>query len=221
MYARPGGNLGKSNREEQRSVDATAGTASIVDTTSGKILSTVVVGIEPEGVTISPDGRWVYVTAETSNTVSVIDTAKNDVVATFMVGARPKDAAFSPDGSREYVTAELGRTLSVIDTKTHTVVRTIHLPSGDGVKPMGVVVSNGFCLKSRFEAAPPSDVRRGFASPQAGKKEVGLCPRFGLALIFYGANGRTRGLAPSFFNQCPARQSRAAHLAAKPVRKYF
>ena len=119
-----------------------AGTASIVDTVSGTIITTLTVGIEPEGVTISPDGRWVYVTAETSNTVSVIDTQSNNVVATFMVGARPRDAAFSPDSARAYVTAELGRTLSVVDTKTHSVIRTIELPQGDGVKPMGVLVSN-------------------------------------------------------------------------------
>jgi YVTN family beta-propeller protein len=39
------------------------------------------------------------------------------------------------------VTAELGRTLSVVDTKTHSVIKTLNLPAGDGVKPMGVVVS--------------------------------------------------------------------------------
>jgi YVTN family beta-propeller protein len=93
------------------------------------------------GVTISPDGRWVYVTAETSNTVSVLDTATNEVAATFMVGPRPRDSAFSPDGRRAYVTTEFGRTAEVVDTSTHTVVRTIRVPGAGDVKPMGVVVS--------------------------------------------------------------------------------
>jgi YVTN family beta-propeller protein len=43
------------------------------------------VELRPRGIQISPDGRWVYVTAETSNTVSVIDTRTNDVVASFLV----------------------------------------------------------------------------------------------------------------------------------------
>jgi PQQ-dependent catabolism-associated beta-propeller protein len=118
-----------------------AGTASVTEIQTGKLLSTLVVGIEPEGVTISPDGRWVYVTAETSNTVSVIDTRTNQVAATFLVGARPRDSAFSPDSSRAFVTAEVGTSLSVVDAATQKVLKTIDLPRGDGVKPMGVVVS--------------------------------------------------------------------------------
>src|SRR5918911_1057516 len=119
-----------------------SGTASVTDVQTGRLLSTLPVGIEPEGVTVSPDGRWVYVTAETSNTVSVIDTGTNQVASSFMVGARPRDAAFSPDSSRAFVTAEVGTSLSVVDTQTHKVIKTVELPRGDRVKPMGVVVSN-------------------------------------------------------------------------------
>jgi YVTN family beta-propeller protein len=118
-----------------------AGTASVTDVESGRLLSTLTVGIEPEGVTISPDGRWVYVTSETSNTVSVIDTGTNQVTANFLVGARPRDAAFSPDSSRAFVTAEVGTSLSVVDTGSHKVIKTVELPRGDRIKPMGVVVS--------------------------------------------------------------------------------
>src|ERR1044071_537018 len=64
----------------------------------------LVVGIEPEGVAISPDRRWVYVTAETSNTVSVIDTARRTVAASFLVDPRPRSAALSPDCRWAYVT---------------------------------------------------------------------------------------------------------------------
>lgn len=119
-----------------------AGTATVTEVETGRLLATLMVGIEPEGVRISPDGRWVYVTSETSNTVSVIDTGSNQVTATFLVGARPRDAAFSPDGSRAYITAEVGTSVTVADTKTHTVIRNVELPRGDGVKPMGIVVTN-------------------------------------------------------------------------------
>jgi YVTN family beta-propeller protein len=58
-----------------------AGSASATDIRSGKVVATMVVGIEPEGVSVSPNGRWAYVTAETSNSVSIIDTRSNKVVS--------------------------------------------------------------------------------------------------------------------------------------------
>ena len=40
-----------------------AGTASITDVKSNRIVATLAVGLEPEGAAISPDGRWVYITS--------------------------------------------------------------------------------------------------------------------------------------------------------------
>ncbi|MEE9123120.1 MAG: hypothetical protein V3U14_01315, partial [candidate division NC10 bacterium] len=44
------------------------------------------VGVEPEGVAVSPDGKWVYISSETSHTISVIDTATDKVVGTLPAG---------------------------------------------------------------------------------------------------------------------------------------
>jgi PQQ-dependent catabolism-associated beta-propeller protein len=117
-----------------------AGTAVAFDLTSGRPRATLIVGIEPEGVAASPDGRWVYVTAETSNSVSVIDTRADSVVANFLVDVRPRAAAWSPDGSRVYVTNEISGSLSVIDGARHRVIATVALGDGSG-KPVGVAVS--------------------------------------------------------------------------------
>jgi YVTN family beta-propeller protein len=35
----------------------------------------------------------------------------------------------------------VGCTVAVVETKTHSVIHTVRIPRGDGVKPMGVVVS--------------------------------------------------------------------------------
>ncbi|HEX8267659.1 MAG TPA: hypothetical protein VF596_19825 [Pyrinomonadaceae bacterium] len=43
-----------------------AGTVTVTDIETGQPKTTLIVGIEPEGVTISPDGRWVYVMAKTN-----------------------------------------------------------------------------------------------------------------------------------------------------------
>lgn len=66
-----------------------ANTASVADLRTGRVIATLVVGLEPEGVTLSPDGRWVYVTAESSSTVSVIDTRTNRVIKTIPAGQGP------------------------------------------------------------------------------------------------------------------------------------
>ena len=102
-----------------------AALASVVEIATGNIVAELPVGGEPEGVTLSPDGRWVYVTSENDSQVTVIDAVALEVVTVFDVGARPRSSNFSPDSTRAYVTAENGGTVSVVDTSTHTVTATV------------------------------------------------------------------------------------------------
>ena len=71
---------------------------SVVDVASGSVVARIPVGREPEGVGITPDGRWVLVTNESDNSVSVIDTGTLKIVKSVQVGKRPRDVAFTPDG---------------------------------------------------------------------------------------------------------------------------
>ncbi len=64
-------------------------TVSVIDTATNMVSATILVGITPFGVAVSPDGSKVYVTNAFSNTVSVIDTATNTVIATIPVGITP------------------------------------------------------------------------------------------------------------------------------------
>ena len=57
-------------------------TVSVIDTATDTISATIPVGLTPEGVAVSPDGRKVYVANVGVSTVSVIDTATNTVSAT-------------------------------------------------------------------------------------------------------------------------------------------
>ena len=112
---------------------------SFVDPEKGTVLSTVSTGEEPEGVTLTPDAKFVYVTSEDKGTVAVVDTANRQAVKTIKVGRRPRGIAFLPDGSRAFVTNENDATLSVIDTAKLEVVQTI--AAGAGLKPMGMAMS--------------------------------------------------------------------------------
>lgn len=115
-----------------------AGTASIVDVRNGKI-TPLVTGTEPEGVAISHDGRWAYVTAETSSTITVIDLKANRVATNFFVSTRPRYALFTRGDAHAYVSAEIGGAIDVVDAKKHRVVAKLKLGKSD--HPVGMVLS--------------------------------------------------------------------------------
>ena len=57
-------------------------TVSVINTANNTVTTTVEVGTNPFGVSVSPTGSKVYVTNNGSDNVSVIDTANNTVTAT-------------------------------------------------------------------------------------------------------------------------------------------
>jgi len=116
-----------------------AGTASIIDVSSGAVRATLITGTEPEGVAASPDGRWVYITAETSNTITVIDAKKEEVSANILVDARPRFALFSRNSQRAWLTSELGRSLTLIDVTKHKVIKRLKLGKLD--LPVGIAAT--------------------------------------------------------------------------------
>jgi YVTN family beta-propeller protein len=119
-----------------------AAQASVVELGSGKLVTSIDVGGEPEGVSVHPNGRFAYVTSEADDAIWVIDTASRRVSTQIAVGKRPRAVAFTPDGSRAYVTNELGGSVSVLDARSHLLERTVSLQTGSGaLKPMGVVVA--------------------------------------------------------------------------------
>ena len=79
------------------------GTVSVIETAADKVIATINVGADPQGVAVTANGTKVYVTNGGSNNVSVIDTATNTVVASVNVGNYPQSAAASPDGKYVYV----------------------------------------------------------------------------------------------------------------------
>jgi YVTN family beta-propeller protein len=106
------------------------------------------VGVNPEGVAVSPDGSQVWVadtgpqTGEpTLGALSVISAATNTVTATIpLPGTDPRQIAFSPSGGTAYVTTGIG--LYVINTATHridTVIGGLGDPEGVTVAPNGTV----------------------------------------------------------------------------------
>lgn len=121
-----------------------AAKATFIDTARGSIVAEVPVGSEPEGVTVTPDGREVWVTSEGDGQVFAIDIPSAAVVAKIDVGHRPRSIAFLPDGSRAFVTCENDAAVSVVNAREHQFVKQIPLTDPEAqprARPMGLAVS--------------------------------------------------------------------------------
>ncbi len=115
------------------------GTATVLDPVSGKQIAVIPVGIEPEGVAVSPTGSLALVTAEATNTVHVLSIPEHEEIKTFLVGPRPREATFSPDGSVAYVTSEIGREITKFDMVDLIEIAKVRLEEVE-TKPKGIVL---------------------------------------------------------------------------------
>ncbi|MGP6420893.1 YncE family protein, partial [Pseudomonas putida] len=80
-----------------------------------------------DGVAITPDGRYAYITNSAGSTVSIIDTLSLSVINTISVGNRPYRIAFTPDGTHAYVANGESQHISVINTMSQSVIKQIHI----------------------------------------------------------------------------------------------
>ena len=105
----------------------------VLDTASGRLMSTVRVPAGPEAVIVSPDGRRAYVSSEDATQVSVIDTATDKLIKTLDLGAFPEGMALSRDG-RTLLAAVFGiDKVDLIDTGTLTVTAQFSVAKAHGV----------------------------------------------------------------------------------------
>jgi DNA-binding beta-propeller fold protein YncE len=112
----------------------TTGSISVIDLASRSVVRLLVVGGEPQGLAVSPDGAELYVADESgTGRVDVYDLVRNTLVATIASGATtgiggPFALAMSPDGAEVYagvISQEGPGLIQVIDTRSHTIARTI------------------------------------------------------------------------------------------------
>ena len=76
------------------------------------------VGVEPEGMGVSPDGKVLVNTSETTNMAHFIDTTKHKTFDNVLVDSRPRVAMFNPAGTQLWVSSEIGGTVTVINPPT-------------------------------------------------------------------------------------------------------
>ncbi|WP_319436033.1 YncE family protein [Mycobacterium sp. RTGN5] len=126
-----------------------AGTVSLVDTATNKVIATIPVGSKPAGVVFDPTGTRFYVvnSGGVVGSVSAVSLPGNTVAAPIVIATGPFFAAIGPAGSpsagKLYVTiygaVADGNTVSVIDTTTNQVTAVSVAAAGAG--PQAVAIS--------------------------------------------------------------------------------
>ncbi|MEM7711663.1 MAG: PQQ-dependent catabolism-associated beta-propeller protein, partial [Pseudomonadota bacterium] len=119
----------------------------VVDTESRTVVAQIDVGIEPEGMAVSPDGKIAITTSETTNMAHWIDTESQDLFANTLVDSRPRHAEFVKDGTELWVSSEIGGTITIFDVETQAEkgkidfeVQGVH---ADRVQPVGFEFTTG------------------------------------------------------------------------------
>jgi YVTN family beta-propeller protein len=103
------------------------GTVSVIDTDPAsdkfnQVIATITVGIGASGVSVTPNGEFVYVTNLLGNSVSVIETSTNQVKTTITVGTWPDGISVTPNGAYVYVNNYTDGTVSVIKTHDNSLL---------------------------------------------------------------------------------------------------
>ncbi len=79
----------------------------------------------PMGISVSPDGKFLYVANNVGNSVSKVDLSTGQIVATTSVGKDPYTAFLSKDGSKLYVSNWGESSVTVLNPKDMSIEKTI------------------------------------------------------------------------------------------------
>ncbi len=106
----------------------------IIDLKTKKIVESIKdIGVEPEGVNFTPDGKLVYVTSEGTSSIIIIDPLERIIVNEILVENRPRRGIFLNNGKEYWVSNEMSGTVSIIDTLKQEIKHTINF-SIDGIR---------------------------------------------------------------------------------------
>lgn len=98
----------------------------VIDAATNKVVGTIEDIEVPHGVTISPDGRRIYVTDEALSTLDIVDSKTFKVTKRIPLSGHPNNVAVTPDGSKVYCAiAQAPGAVDVIDTASETNVKTV------------------------------------------------------------------------------------------------
>ena len=108
---------------------------------------------------MSPDGKVLVNTSETTNMAHFIDTTTHKTFDNVLVDSRPRVAMFNSTGDQLWVSSEVGGTVTVINPKDRKVIGkvTFEIPGilREAIQPVGVRITNDG--KTAFVALGPAN----------------------------------------------------------------
>jgi len=148
----------------------------MLSTVTGQIVGTIPVGARPRGMTLSPDGRRIFVALGNDDAVAVVDVTSRHVVRQLAVGKDPEQVAVSPaQGTTVYVSNEETAMATAVDVATHRTRFAVPV----GKEPEGVAVApNGRKVYVTGEADSSVTVIDAASGRRLTSFAVGSRPRF-------------------------------------------
>ncbi len=176
----------------QRLYFTTTKTLSCVDLVSEKTLWEVPLPQGCDRMSMTPDGKTLYVPSFEKDIWNVVDGTSGDVVATIAPKSKAHNTVVSLDGQRMYLAGLGSPLLSVADTTSHKVVETVG-PFAAAVRPFTVNGARTLCFANvngllGFEVGDLTTGKKlhrvevqGFAADMKKVKRHG-CPSHGVGL---------------------------------------
>lgn len=94
---------------------------------------------------VSPDGKTIVNTSETTNMAHFIDADTYEITANVLVDQRPRFAQYTADGEEVWVSSEIGGTVAVIDAQTKEIKKKISFEvpglQPEALQPVGVRIT--------------------------------------------------------------------------------
>lgn len=114
----------------------------VINIPQGQSIKRIPIAKEAEGVSVSPDGRWIISTSEAENLAEWIDGHALEVVDKTLVDMRPRASEFTADGKQLWVTSQNAADLSIFDVQTRRPLKKIafNVPgvAPETVMPVGI-----------------------------------------------------------------------------------
>ena len=112
----------------------TSGSMTALDLAAAGKIKDIPTGKGSEGITLTRDGREVWVCVRAENRIAVVDTHSLEIAASIAMPQMPIRVAMSPDGRTAYVTCAAASTLVAIDVAGRNIQRThrVALPLAPG-----------------------------------------------------------------------------------------
>jgi YVTN family beta-propeller protein len=127
------------------------GTVSVMDLQTGKTLSEIEVGLHPNAIISSADGKFVYVANGNSDEVSVISTGSDQVVETLSVRLRGEENTYIGDSPNALAIDKSGTKLFVSNGMDNAVA-VIGLGEKASASGQGVTAIEGFIPTEAYPA---------------------------------------------------------------------